>query len=545
MPLLSRPSIWSALLALTLPIPALAAQVEINPGDDVEAAIAALQPGDELILHGGTYTVTERFAISIAGTEALPIVIRAADDEVPVIERPDASENIVDVDFADWVEIRGITFTGGSAGVRLTMVSNFTFADNEIHGTNDVALRANDGGVTYTNLHIVHNHIHDTNNTGEGMYLGCNNDDCRLADSVIERNWVHHTNQATVSQGDGIELKEGGSGVVIRDNVIHDTNYPCILSYSAVGNGPPNVIEGNVMWNCGDHAIQSAADAIIRNNIILSNVAHGIAMQPHQSGAPANLQVLHNTIVIPGGNAINVSGAVGAVTIANNAVFAMGGSAINIGGDTSMITVAGNLGMGGFSGGDGNGYADADVASAFVDGHFGGAPPIDVFPAAGGPLVGAGDPTYASEMDFNHLPYGDPPDVGAYAFDRAGNPGWIIVEGFKEFPDEPGGDDTGGGTGDSGGADGVDDTAGDDTGRDVDGNASASADGPGDGVTAGGSASADDGPTGGGATEDGSAGENDETGGGCGCRQGDRERSAAWMIAVLGLAALRRREVPA
>lgn len=532
-------SVLPALLVLAATSSASAAEIEIDPGDDVEGAIAALEPGDVLILHGGTYTVTERFAISIAGTEAMPIVIRAADDEVPVIERPDASENIVDVDFADWVEIRGITFTGGSAGVRLSMVSNFTFADNEIHGTNDVALRANDGGMTYSNLHIVHNHIHDTDNTGEGMYLGCNSDDCRLADSVIERNWVHHTNQATVVQGDGIELKEGSSGVVIRDNVIHDTNYPCILTYSAVGNGPPNVIEGNVMWNCGDHAIQSAADATIRGNIILSNGSHGIAMQPHQSGAPANLQVLHNTIVIPSGNAINVSGAVGSITIANNAVFAMSGAAINIGGDTSMITVAGNVGAGGFSGGDGSGYVDGDLAAAFVDGGYAGAPPVDVFPAAGGPLLGAGDPTYAIDEDFNHLPLRDPPDVGAYAFDRAGNPGWVIQEGFKEFPDDGGGDDAGSDDTGGGSDDGLGDSTGGGPGGPSGGGSAGGGDDADDGGTAGGSASADGAGTDAADTE--GSGEADE-GGGCGCRQRDTDRAPAWaMLGIATIALLRRR----
>ncbi len=73
-----------------------------------------------------------------------------------------------------------------------------------------------------------------------------------------------------VSQGDGIEVKEGSSGNVIRDNVL---------------------------WNCGDHGIQSAADATIRNNIILSAGSDGIAMQPHQTGIPSNLMVVHNTIL--------------------------------------------------------------------------------------------------------------------------------------------------------------------------------------------------------------------------------------------------------
>src|SRR4029078_9569758 len=124
-----------------------------------------------------------------------------------------------------------------------------------------------------------HNHIHHTNGTGEGLYLGCNNDTCRVANSVIEWNHVHHTNSPTVEQGDGIELKEGSYGNTIRHNVVHDTNYPGIITYTTRGNGPPNRIEGNVMWNTNRSAIQSAADAIIRNNVVLGT----IGLQAHQA----------------------------------------------------------------------------------------------------------------------------------------------------------------------------------------------------------------------------------------------------------------------
>ena len=108
-----------------------------------------------------------------------------------------------------------------------------------------------------------------TNGTGEGMYLGCNSDECRVVNSLIEGNYVHHTNGPSVEQGDGIELKEGSYGNVIRDNVIHDTNYPGIITYSTLGHGPANIIEGNLIWNSNDNAIQSAADVVIRNNIVL------------------------------------------------------------------------------------------------------------------------------------------------------------------------------------------------------------------------------------------------------------------------------------
>ncbi|MBK9034390.1 MAG: right-handed parallel beta-helix repeat-containing protein [Myxococcales bacterium] len=442
-------------VTLTAAGPALAGTYEATPADDLEAKVAALVAGDELIVHGGTYTLTGRFSVDLVGTAAAPIVIRAATGERPVIDRPATDQNIWDLDRVEHVTLRGLEWTGGSAGVRISAADHLTIEDCEIHHTADVALRANDGGATYRNLLIRHNHIHDTGGTGEGMYLGCNNDGCRVLDSVIERNWVHATNGPTVSQGDGIELKEGSAGNVIRDNVVHDTGYPCILTYSTVGNGAANVIERNLLWGCGDHAIQSAADAVIRNNIILGSVANGIAMQPHQAGTPGNLTVVHNTVLHATNDAIRVSGMTGAVTIANNALYAQAGNAIAASGDTSQLVVAGNRGAGATAG-ISAGFTASSLAADLTSASYTGAPPNDVFPAAGGGLIGAGDPAHAVADDFNGAARVGAPDVGAYAFAAGGNPGWQLMAGFKDLAAGSGGADGGvdggvGGDGERGG----------------------------------------------------------------------------------------------
>ena len=143
------------------------------------------------------------------------------------------------------------------------------------------------------------------------------------------------------------------------------------------------------MWNCGDHGIQSAADAIIRNNIILGSNADGIAMQPHQAGSPANLQIVHNTVLHPTNAALSLSGITGSVLIANNALYAQSGNAIRLGGTTSMVTVLGNVGIGAVSGM--SGFTQGSLAGDFVSANFSGAVPNDVFPKAGSKLIGAGD----------------------------------------------------------------------------------------------------------------------------------------------------------
>ena len=393
----------------------------------METALQSLQPGDELVLNGGTYTLSSGFRVTVVGTAAQPIVMRNKEGHAVTIHQTNTNQNIFEIDQSQYFVIRGIEFKGGSRGIRIMPGSNFiTIESCEIHGTAGNALSANGGG-TYEGLHILKNHIHHTGGHGEGMYLGCNNNTCRVKNSIVELNYIHHLNGPTISQGDGIELKEGSSGNIVRDNVIHDTNYPGIISYSTVGNGPANIIERNIIWNTNDNAIQSAEDAIIRNNIVLGKP---IAVQAHQAGAPANISVTHNTI-LSSGSGINLRNAKGSVIIANNAVYAQSGSAIRlISGDFTQVVVAGNVGQGGLSGAA-SGYSEGNGLADFVSANFSGAPPLNLFPATGGALIDAGASQYQAVDDFNSSDRNGTPEAGAYLFQSSGNPGWVLTAGFK------------------------------------------------------------------------------------------------------------------
>lgn len=443
----------SATLLATLLVggQARAATIEIGPADDLLAAIAGLAPGDELVLQGGTYDIAQLFTISLVGTEAMPIVIRAKDGEVAIITRPDANQNVINIEDSAYVELRGLEVMGGSHGIRIRDSDFVTIEGCHIHDTADVAISANFGGSSYEGLRILRNHIHDTNGTGEGMYLGCNDDGCQMFNSLIEGNYIHDTN-TNVSQGDGIEIKEGSHDNVVRDNVIHDTGYPCIITYSAAGNGGPNLIERNVMWGCGDHAIQSAADAVIRNNIILGANADGIRAQAHQSGTPSNMVIAHNTIVVPNNNAMRISDISGSVVVANNASFTNSGDALRLDGDMAQVTVVGNGVFGSLQGVSGGTFDVMDLVSAFVDASFSGSVPNDVFPAVDSPLNGAGDAAQVVDDDFNGTPREGVADVGAYKYDPEGNPGWTLQAGPKDI--DPGGG-VGGGNGGGGASTGA------------------------------------------------------------------------------------------
>ena len=401
---------------------------EISPGADLRAEFNALQPGGELVLTGGTYTLPDgRFGVTASGTERAPIVIRAKDGEHVHLVRPDAKQNLIDLDAVAWLELRGIEFSGGSAGIRIGKAQHLTIADCEVHSTGDVAIRANDPGETYESLQLLRNHLHHTDGTGEGMYLGCNTDGCRVSNSLIAGNWIHHTNGPLVTQGDGIEVKEGSSGNVIRDNVIHDTRYPCIITYSAAGHGPANVIERNLLWNCGDHGIQAASDAVIRNNIILSAAIDGIAMRQHQSTLPENLVVVNNTVLHAGVDAVSLRNPTGPVVIANNALYGQGGLALKFIGDPSRLTFSGNVGEGRV---DVATLMPGSLAADLVNASSTGGLPSDPFPRSGGALLGAGDAAHLPQDDFNGTPRNGVADVGAYAFAQS-NSGWVLSDGFK------------------------------------------------------------------------------------------------------------------
>jgi len=412
-------------------VPALAEIREISVNDDFRQAVAALSPGDHLVLRSGTYSFDSRLNVTVVGLREQPIVIRAREGESVLIEMNSGLHNVLEIQDSRYLKIHNLGFRGGSHGIRLMNSDYVTIQDCEVYETGDVAISANSGG-TYEGLVIRGNHIHHTNSTGEGMYLGCNNDTCRVMNSLIEFNYVHHTNGPTVEQGDGIELKEGSAGNIIRHNVIHDTNYPGIITYGTAGNGPANIIEGNLIWGTNDFAIQSAADSVIRNNIILGE---SIGLQPHQAGSPSNQRILHNTVVAEG-NGIEVRGVSGAIVIANNAIYSQSGSAIRlISGSTGLVTVAGNVGSGGLFGAE-EGYIDGNgVSTDFINGHFTGMPPIDLFPAQGSALVAAGSSRHVPAYDFNGDSRQGAADAGAYRFHEGGNPGWALSPAFKILSD--------------------------------------------------------------------------------------------------------------
>jgi hypothetical protein len=383
---------------------------EIFPGDSFEAASESLSPGDTLLVHQGTYSESGRIGISAKGTASQPIIIKGADGEArPLITRPANStpQNTINIEGATYLTIGHLEITGNGDGINMSGgPHHITIEDNVIHNI-DVGINFKS---SMDSIFVRRNHIYDTSGTAEGMYVGCNNASCAVSNSIIEQNWIHDTRG---EQGDGIEIKYGSWGNIIRDNVIHDANYPCILAYGVTDANVdrPNIIEGNAVWNCGQ-SIAVIADAIVRNNIVIGT----LETQSHaQVPVMRNVTIVNNTVIgsMPlrgwGGSNIPAS-----LSVANNVLY--GGSISN---QPGAATYSSNL------------QYSSGTSGIFIDPNN-----RDFWPAPGSPLIGAADATHTPGKDFNGTNRQAPFDVGAYESDGlASNPGWAIQASFKGVGD--------------------------------------------------------------------------------------------------------------
>ncbi len=387
----------------------------IPDGAALAAAIAALVPGDELLIGPGTYSVNGFWSVDLAGTAAAPIWITGASGGPrPVLTRPDALENVLNVGAgggpARYLCIRNLEITGGDSLVRLHDCRNVWIDQCYIHDGDGVGITANSADTSL--LYITRNEIArpgGAGSTGEGMYLGANASAVRMTNSVIALNVVHDT--FGTLQGDGIEVKQGSYGNFISANTVYNTNYPCILVGGTDGLGL-NVVERNTCWSSNDYALQVQGEAIVRNNLVMDGAAAAFATV-QQAGPTVNLEVTHNTFINSGRatNLSNWSGQPGLV-FANNACYSQTAEAIRFPGGSAGVAFAGNVAYGSVVGAPGptvpgNGLADfLDVAWD--------ASRRDARPAAASPLVGAGSAAYAAAEDLTGGARAAPLDAGCY-----------------------------------------------------------------------------------------------------------------------------------
>jgi len=361
--------------------------------DTLAKAVSALQPGDKLVIAPGTYSVERMWDFGVSGRAEAPIWIVAEEGAQVVLTRPDDKQSVVNIGQNSPVHhlcLRGVEITGGSHGLRLGQCREVWIDQCHIHHTGAVCLTANSANTS--RLFLTRNHHHHGGGHGEGMYLGANNGQFVMSESVIALNHIH---DCKGEQGDGIEVKQGSWGNLIAENDIHDTQYPCITVYGTAGK-PVNIIERNLCRRSADSTMQVQGEAIVRNNVLIGGKGSGFASTDHQ-GKSLNLQVIHNTIISTAdafkGSSWNAREG---MILANNVLYSRDKNALNFPKGKEGVTITGNVILGdGPKEGTTRGRGLEDFANVTWDGEN-----HDAKPTAEAPFASA-DAKHVLEIEFN------------------------------------------------------------------------------------------------------------------------------------------------
>lgn len=374
---------------------------EQQNGAALKSAVQNLQPGDRLLVEGGVYSVNSLFSVSLVGTAAAPIRIEAMPGETPVLTRPNAGQNCINIGTPSsgptrFLLIRGLEITGGSIGVRVEDCEDLWIDECYVHHTGAVTLRASShdtARLTITDSEFAFSSV--SNDTGEGIYLGANNGVVITHGTVVARNYVH---DMYTDQGDGIELKQGSYDCLIAENVVHSTNFPGILVYGTDGEAL-NVVERNLVYDITQNAMQVQGEAIVRNNVVFGGDRPAFLSFDHQ-GTTIDLTVANNTFVTTSGRAARLNSWNGraGMELVNNALYSESGDAIFAVGGLAGVTIEGNVVHGNVVDFGAGMYAQGSGLADFADASWDGTL-RDVHPSPGGALIEAGSSALGAEED--------------------------------------------------------------------------------------------------------------------------------------------------
>ena len=419
--------------------------INANPGNYL-TKLAALKPGDTLLLAAGNYGTTGGAdtgdvpglpIFSLNGTLSAPITITGpATGPMPVLLGR-ATHNTVRLSNASHVVVRRLEINGrdlGAAGVAVQgPCHHITIDDCYFRGFGDdqqtVAISTTGqptwGWIVRRNLIV---------GAGTGMYFGNSTGDSPFVDGLIEYNVVQGSigycmqvkRQATwgaVPAG----MPTGKTTTIIRHNVFAKSGNSSTADLARpnllVGDCPPSgpgstndfAIYGNLLQeNPSEGLFQCEGNVAFYANLLVTS-GSALRVQTHE-GAVRTVRIFHNTVVA-GATGIAVSGGAAGTTqrVFGNAVFAAG-TAI------SVTSVAGSAL---------DNVTDLRAnAPSYLGNPLAAMPGLNLFPKAGMLKKAAVDMSAVAAFpdagrDFNGVAF-DSTYRGAYGGEGS-NPGWALA----------------------------------------------------------------------------------------------------------------------
>ena len=258
-----------ALTLLAMPPAAMAGVNNVSPGDDIQAAIEAASPGDTIVFALGTYSLSSTLTVN----KSLTLI--SADPYAttkPFLDGGGTLDIIIYID-ADGVTIDGLEIA---------------------NGTGDL-IRQSD---SYSGTTIRNCVVHDSTGDECVQLKQCSN-------CLIECSLAYNC------AGDGLNIADGSSHSVIRNNEVHHSNSPdgvIYVYYSAAMTVECNYLHDNTASNgIKVYKMGNWGTSYVRNNLVVNNTFHGKkysqdgnAIQLYvpfdEVNVDAALYVQHNTV---------------------------------------------------------------------------------------------------------------------------------------------------------------------------------------------------------------------------------------------------------
>lgn len=246
-----------------------------NDGLTPQTAFATLQHAADIVEEGDSVLVFEGnyvgFDIRINGTQNLPIVFKAIEDNVIIDEPNSTTPDGINIENASWIVIDGFEVADQPrAGIRAAVSDFITIKNNYCHNNQRWGIFTG-----FTDDITVENNTCSYSVEEHGIYVSNSSDRPVIRDNHCFNNYVCgiHMNGDISMGGDGII-----SNAVVEGNIIHD---------NGTGGGSGINMDG----------VQNSE---IFNNLLYNNHASGIAMYMIDAAEGAkNNKVYNNTIFNP------------------------------------------------------------------------------------------------------------------------------------------------------------------------------------------------------------------------------------------------------
>lgn len=409
--------------------------VRIKPGDDLQAAVNSLLPGDSLLLAGGIYKNTG-ISIQSRGNPLQMITIAAEPGQTPVLRITVATNNCININGAEWLMIDGLSIDSTPPGVdgikftELGVSQNVRISNCTIHAVQGTGINAQGG---HNGITIMFNHIYDISGDAvNGIRVAPSDSSSTPYFWNIANNWIHKCGDSLSSAACGISIKTGCHNMYVRYNTVYDIATSGIIVYGKGGDPETssfNVItevEGNAVWNASE-GISAYCEVLVRNNVIF-NCPRPVYSYSYNGVTPRKVLIINNTMYKGQAPYLSSWDSTNYCVFVNNAVYAMTGG-FELMGNGYVADNAGDISVAGFI----PGIASSD---------FNDPENRNFYPKAGSTLIGKAtilssilpDISYLKDLidwDFNYRRRDTQPDIGAYEFTGDVNPGGEIKDGFK------------------------------------------------------------------------------------------------------------------